>query len=670
MSTATTEIAPTPVLTPDEQKAFIIRSLLSNRPMAHRHFFAHRHKNADPPFHKELLNLFYSTSSLIALQAFRGAAKSTLVEEYVVMTALYREARYILIIGNTWTSAVQRLQSVKHELENNDAITSVFGDQVGPTWSQDEIVLTNGCKIQAVGARQSLRGFKHNEARPDLAVIDDFEDDEGVATEEARAKTNTWLYKVLLPALDISCRRVRMLGTPLHPKALMETHMNNPGWESKRFPIMYIDPDTGADTPTWPDRFPLNVINDIKQAYIAEGNGTAFMQEYMCQSEDSDNKPFQQSMIRIEAAPRLWSPVTIMVDPARTTNAKSARTGYAAWTWTGHKMHVIEAYGGFHQPDEIINNIFKLDERYEPAAIGVETDGLEEFLMQPLRTEMVKRSTLLPIVKQKAPRDKLGFITGLRPFFMAGDVTLSPVCNDLITELLAFPTGRIDVVNALAYALKMRPGKPVYEDFNGKHIRSNFDTIPRTPFYLLVSSRPSMTTGVLLQFKDNTLRIHKDWVQYGPPQEQLQTILQEASVYGNDIKVMAPEEQFDRYSNSGMPVAARNCGVTILKGANALKSSGSLAPWLQKQVRGEPALQIDEHCRWLVNGMASGYCRMLTRGVTLSEEIEDNQYKVLIEALEAFVMVFKRIEDDSDNHYQKRYATTQDGRRYLTTLPQ
>jgi len=71
-----------------------------------------------------------------------------------------------------------------------------------------------------------------------------------------------------------------------------------------------------------------------------------------------------------------------------------------------------------------------------------------------------------------------------------------------------------------------------------------------------------------------------------------------------------------------------------------------------------------------VNGMASGYCRMLTRGVTLSEEIEDNQYKVLIEALEAFVMVFKRIEDDSDNHYQKRYATTQDGRRYLTTLPQ
>ena len=51
-------------------------------------------------------------------------------------------------------------------------------------------------------------------------------------------------------------------------------------------------------------------------------------------------------------------------------------------------------------------------------------DGRGEFLMQPLRTEMVKRSTLLPIVKQKAPRDKLGFITGLRPFFMAGDVTL------------------------------------------------------------------------------------------------------------------------------------------------------------------------------------------------------------------------------------------------------
>lgn len=653
---------------PDHRES-ILRSFYSDKFLAHKHLFAHRHKNNSPDFHREILKLFYSPSSFVAVQAFRGAAKSTLVEEYILMMALFRETPYAIIVGNTWSMAVQRLFAIKNELTTNDAIIELFGEQPGGKWTDDEIVLTNGVKIQALGARQSLRGAKHLDDRPSLAVIDDFEDEEGVATDEAIFKNNQWLYKVLLPALDISNRKVRMLGTPLSPKAMMETHMSNPLWESKRFPIMYNDLETGEEKASWQDRFPLETVQQIRASYATEGNLTAFMQEYMCRAEDTQNKPFQPSMFRVAAAPKFWLPTEIMVDPARTVGSKSARTGYAVWSWNGPQLIVREAFGGFHRPDEIIKTIFELDAKYEPAAVGVEVDGLEEFLMQPLRSAMADRGVSLPLEPQRAPKNKEAFITSLQPFYNAGEVLHVRDFPDLTSELTQFPIGRVDVPNALAYALRMRPGKPVYEDFSAQHISTALDVYERTPCWLAVSSRPSLTVALLAQYHEGIIYIYKDWVRYGPPQEQLQVITQETSFFTLDYKLIAPAEQFDKYSNHGVPVAAKALNVQVRHGGSVQKSEGALTPWLKRQTRGQPSFVVDDRCRWLVNGLARGYARKLTKNGTLEAQPVDNQYKCLVEALEAYVSVFGVVQENSDSYQQRRYSTTPDGRRFVSTLP-
>ena len=49
-----------------------------------------------------------------------------------------------LIIGETETRAVERLTAIKHELENNEDIHSIFGDPVGPKWQETYIELANG----------------------------------------------------------------------------------------------------------------------------------------------------------------------------------------------------------------------------------------------------------------------------------------------------------------------------------------------------------------------------------------------------------------------------------------------------------------------------------------------------------------------------------------------
>jgi hypothetical protein len=62
----------------------------------------------------------------------------------------------------------------------------------------------------------------------------------------------------------------------------------------------------------------------------------------------------------------------------------------------------------------IIDHIFKIAADYHPVVIGVERDGLEEFIMQPLRHEQLRRGVLIPVTGYRAPKGKLSFIAALQ----------------------------------------------------------------------------------------------------------------------------------------------------------------------------------------------------------------------------------------------------------------
>jgi hypothetical protein len=642
----------------------------TNRVLAHEYLFRHRHKEITPPFHEEMIGLLNCDHPLVALEAFRGGAKSTRAEEDALLKALFKEEEFILIVGNSWSSACERLATIRQELETNDALIDLFGDQKSSPWSADELVLANGVKLQALGARQSMRGVKHNSERPTYGLIDDLEDEESVATEESRRKTERWLNGTFRPALNPKTGKIRFIGTALHPKALIEKKCNDPQWLSRKFPICYIDEQTGQEQATWPDRFPMEWIVATRQDYIGSGNLTEFEQEYMCRAEDEAGKPFQASMIRVAAAPAVYMPIDIIVDPARTIKQRSARTGYAATSWLGNHLYVHEAFGAFHLPDQLINTVFELNARYNPAQIGIESNALEEFIMQPLRAKAIERGISLPLVDLRAPNDKDGFIKGLQPFYKAGAVTHVKHLPDLDQELLQFPTGRKDVPNALAYAPRMRAGRPVYEDFTGEHIAPVLEVHPGSPKWLAVSARPAMVCAALMQHINGVLRVYANWVVDKPPLECLTSIVCEAAMAAEGpLKLIAPLEQFDRYTNQGLPAAFRQHNYVVTRGGYASKAEGILKNFLISRPRGEPAFMVAEEARWTINGLARGYARALGKGGVLADHPTDNQYCVLGEAIEVFAAYVERAGKADDNMTEARYAIASDGRRFMTSLP-
>jgi hypothetical protein len=656
----------------DEKRLALLEKFHKDKYLAHDVLFEHRRKDKTPEFHHDILKLFYSSEQYCLASAFRGGAKSTLVEEYTILALLFKDARFAIIIGNSYERACERLAAIKHELETNENLIELFGNQVGPTWSVDVIVLANGARVQAFGARQSLRGAKHMDARPDLAVVDDLEDDDMVATELARQKSRRWFDGSLKPALTPT-GKIRMVGTPLHPKSLLEENRLSINratgqhiWKSLVVPIYYM---SGAEEiAAWPGRFSMKFINDAKQSYISSGAITEFEQEYMCRAEDQASKPFQASMFKKGIAPVGYSAVEIMVDPARTVNTKtSARTGYAVWAWTGNRLTVFEAYGRFHRPDEIIAEIFKLNDKYSPVNVGVEADGLEEFIMQPLRSEQVKRGVSIPLSPQRAPKDKNSFISGLQPFYMAGDVTHVGDCQDLENELAAFPTGRCDVPNALAYALKMRVGKPVYEDFGAQHIVDRLEVSKRSKRYLALSATPSMTAAALLQFRDDNIYVIQDWCRNEPAAEALPIILQEAALAAGDFTAVTPAEQMDKYVNNGIPGVFKTQKNRIMRGNLAAASIGGLSARLKTTNKGRPAFQVSGDAKWVINGMSRGYARKLLPTGSFADLPEKNQYSLVIEAIESFTSYLKNGMIEGDDELTR--AFTPGGRAYFSSLP-
>lgn len=657
----------------DESITRLKHAFAADRYLAHQVLFEHRHQDKTPEFHKSIISEYGSDHPRVLVQAFRGSAKSSILEEFAIIEALFERSKNILVLGNSYPRACERLQSIKHELETNEYILDLFGEQVGPTWNENKIVLSNNVCIQALGARQSLRGTRYLQRRPDLVLGDDLEDEENAATEEARGKMLRWLLASVIPALDPR-GRVRINGTPLDVKSLLEKLRALEQWKSSVYPAAIpasTNPDEWEEA-LWPDRFSLDTLRKLYKEYAEAGEVNLFVQEMLCRAEDPATKLFQNRHIQVSTVVPTHSPTYLYCDPARTTRVRtSARTGFAVWSWVGgHRLYVHKAFGGFFKPDEIVNNLFQLNERFTPIQIGVEPDGLEEFIFQPLRSEQVRRGVTLPLAAGRsirAPRDKDGFIGSLQPYFEAGEVTLSPECADLIAELLAFPSGKKDVVNALAYALRMRPGRPIYDDFSAAHITDiPFIADSRAPAYLAFNCSTSLCAAALVQRRDGAIRVLGDWVFDGNPGDGLDAILPDAAMLaGKPVLVHAPPDRFERFDPTGLVPAARRRGITLRK--SHAPSVDTLAPWLRRTIKGFPAFMVSPSARWVINGMMAGYTRSLDQTGKVSDQPEANQYAVLIQGIEAMVSEFDAASQaQSEDDEGGNWGYTRDGRRFLS----
>lgn len=658
----------------DDTRQQLILKFGRDRKLAHAVLFRRRHPDETPAFHHDMIDTWHGPDPRVLVMATREGAKSTVGEEEMILDALYQSFHNAVIVGETSERAVDRLRAIKYELEYNDFLIEMFGGQKGMTWNEDKIVMQNGVCIQAKGRDQSFRGIKHLDWRPDFLWVDDYEDKESVKTPESRDQWTKNFMSVILPALDRRAK-VRITGTPLDDDCMLyrlrkeRQQDGKPRWTTREYPIEYIGAD-GERTPIWPARYPLDYIDGLRQSYEEQGMLEDYMREYMVQAANPQLRRFKAEHIRVVPHIRSWQPTLAIYDPARTAKKEtSSMYGHVVASWIGNKMVIWEGDGRFMQPSEMIDDFFRIEETYSPIEIGVEKTGLNDWVMQPLRHEQTKRRTLLPVRELEAPKGKIEFIGALQPFFAAGEVEFAVECPEIRKQLLSFPTGRLDAINALAYMLKMRPGAPMIDGFGPLNVVDEMAKARGRPLYLALNAFMGMTTAVLCQHVDGALWVLADWVREGEPGEVLKGIMTDASMEsGATPRPVIGPEHFGKFDRIGLVAATRKVPVDMLTGGELVAGRDEIRRYMRSMRGQQPALLVSSTATWTLRALSGGYAREIVKGGKLTGDPVRNVYKVVMEGLEAFAGLLPQTRDDGMDE-KPHYAVNDRGVRYMTALP-
>lgn len=410
-------------------------------------------------------------SATLAIAAPRGEAKSTLVSQLFVLWCLITgRKRFVVLVMDSLDQAVPMLAAIKAELEFNPRLLADFPAESGPgrVWQATTILTRNDAKVQVAGSGKKLRGLRHGPYRPDLAVLDDIENDEQVRNPEQRDKLQAWLSKTVLPLGGAGAKfDVVYIGTILHYDSVLARTLANPLWQAAKFKALLRWPermdlwerweshlrndgeavadafhaghqgemDAGAQV-SWAAR-PLVTLMKIR---ARDGHDT-FDSEYQNDPVAGDNAPFS-GIIQFWVS-RLAEWVFFGACDPSLGKAGASRDPSAILVGGFNRqtgiLDVVEAAIRKRLPDRIIEDIIALQGEYRCLLWLIEAVQFQEFL----RSELIKRSAArglaVPARAVQPHADKLLRIESLQPHVANGLIRLHASQTTLLDQLRHFP---------------------------------------------------------------------------------------------------------------------------------------------------------------------------------------------------------------------------------------
>jgi hypothetical protein len=235
----------------------------------------------------------------------------------------------------------------------------------------------------------------------------------------------------------------------------------------------------------------------------------------------------------------------------------------------------------------------------------------------------------------------------------------------LFQQLLSFPTGKNDTANALAYALKMRPGLPIYENFGFKNVQDDIEALPGADFSLAVNASRQHFAAVLVQRRGGCTVVLRDWLVEGDPGAVFAGVATDVrlATLGEPVNVFAPPVHFRGLDVIGMQVASRRAKIRIGQGGEISRGRDELRSLIDRTIGNNSALLVSTRARWTLNALAGGFALSVVKSGTVADIADDGPYKVLMEGLESLIAVMAGL---GDSEPARNYATDPQGRRYLS----
>ncbi len=453
------------------------------------HFLPHHYPIPSSSFHRdmdrELTTLHKIRGVKRVIEAPRGSAKSTRLSfAYPMFAAVEGLEPYTEIISDTITQSCLWLETIKTEIEENEALREAYPmlQQPPKVWRETRIVLPNNTCIEALGTGSKIRGRKFGQHRPTLIVLDDPENEEHFNSERRQERVWRWFTRGLLSAGSPQTN-VLVAGTAIHAKAIVERLKTMPGWKHSLYKSIV----------KWPDRMDLwgtweTILHDLDRE-DREGDALRYYEankalmnagavvlwpereslytlmmmralSHLAFEYEKQNNPISLENVEFPAdyfdRPGFWFDrwpkdllfYVIALDPSKGRESQSG--DYAAFVILGVDPSgrlYVDADIARRPISSILDAAFALQLRHQPIRFAIETNQFQELLIPMMREKEEQYSTVIPYepINNRLPKEIR--IRRVEPYLQRGAIRFmrnSPSCTLLVDQLKAFPNGEHD----------------------------------------------------------------------------------------------------------------------------------------------------------------------------------------------------------------------------------
>lgn len=433
-------------------------------------FFPLAFRSKSPPFHKDVDRLLDNASNRhVAVEVFRGGAKTTKLRAFASKRIAYGTSRTIMIVSSSQDHAKRSVGWLRTAIRHNKSWTTTFGLSAGRKWTDEYIEIEHASlghtiAVIAVGITGQIRGVNIDDHRPDLIIVDDPDNEETTATPEQRKKTRDLFFgaveKSLVPALDNPEAKMVLLQTSLHKEDLINRCHIDPQWATLKFGCFADDGNS-----QWPAMWARETLEEDKRAHIVRGDTLLWLREMECKIGDEETAYFKREWIKFwDTLPERMVCV-IAIDPAPPPSELQVAKGFrdkdyevlSVWGYAQGKFYALEISASRgHEPEWTINEFFRLVDKWKPLKARVEGNAYQRTLKWLLEKEMQNRKRWLQINAEPSTRKKHHRIRqAFSGMASAGNMLVSKDMVDFVSQFSAYPNlDHDDILDASALAVE------------------------------------------------------------------------------------------------------------------------------------------------------------------------------------------------------------------------
>ena len=402
-------------------------------------------ENITPVLHFRMLDQIDQVNvPKIANMVFRGAAKTTVLGEYLILyLAVFGElpnfgqVDLAIYVSDSVENGVKNMRkNLQYRVENSPFLQMVL-PHAKFTDIRWEFKNISGKQfiVKGYGAQTGVRGVKEMGKRPQLAILDDLVSDADARSQTCIAAIKDTVYKAIDHAMHPMRSKTIWSGTPFNAGDPLYEAVESGSWAVNCYPVCEKFPCTREEfRGAWEDRFTYDFVKRKYEEAKNSGMLQGFNQELMLRIMSDEDRLVSPADINWYSRKDLMknkSAFNFYITTDFATTEKKAGDFSVISVWavnSNNDFFYVDGICKRQEMDKNIEDLFRLCQRYLPMSVGIEVTGQQGGFISWIEKEQLRRTIFFNIAKEKGSTkkgikpttDKLQRFYTVVPWFSAG----------------------------------------------------------------------------------------------------------------------------------------------------------------------------------------------------------------------------------------------------------